>query len=371
MTRHGRSARIAIALVLPACIAALAACEGEPVGPSSPLTGHDQPEDFVVPPDGGSKTDAFSATFNRNRVVSEGFFGASAMVGADAVQAFLERTPYGTRSWLADAKVGEKRAADAVCEAAVAKGINPVVLLARMQVEKSLVGRETAPSGHTRDYAFGCGCPDDRACNPAFKGLDKQLACAAETLANLRLASVDGSGEWVRGRSTRSSDGYTVKPYNHATAALYGYTPWVLEGKGGNWLVWNVTRKFAIHFEEMGLADLDDPRLGDPWVGRPCTDHAECDFAADGSQGFCFVFDAAGEKRGFCSLPCEGYCPDLAGTAPTFCASQDGHSGFCTPRAHELNGHCAAIPGTAAVEADRYIGSSGAPAITATVCLPQ
>ena len=32
-----------------------------------------------------------------------------------------------------------------------------------------------------------------------------------------------------------------------ATAALYAYTPWVLVGRGGTWLVWNVTKKYANH----------------------------------------------------------------------------------------------------------------------------
>jgi hypothetical protein len=34
------------------------------------------------------------------------------------------------------------------------------------------------------------------------------------------------------------------------------------------------------------------------------------------------------------------------------------------------NGHCSEIPGTEEVEMDRFVGSSGAPQTTATVCLP-
>ena len=41
-----------------------------------------------------------------------------------------------------------------------------------------------------------------------------------------------------------------MKPFsrlNHATASLYAYTPWVLVNTGGNWLVWNITRKYEQH----------------------------------------------------------------------------------------------------------------------------
>lgn len=370
-SRH-RSRPASLLLPLLAAAAAAAACgpeEGSPGAP--PLTGHDEPEDLVVPPGDEGKSDAFSSTFNRNRIVAEGFFSASWLVGGDAVQVFLESTPYGTRCWLADATMDGKRAADVIAGVAADRGLNPIVLLARMQVEKSLISKTVPPGGHAIDYAFGCGCPDDRECDESFKGLDRQLRCAAASLRNLRDASVEGSGEWVRGRARKSSDGLTVVPANHATAALYGYTPWVLEGEGGNWLVWNVTRKYAIHFAKLGLVDLDDPRLGDPWVGRPCSDHAECDFAADGSDGFCLVWDAAGERAGYCSLPCEGYCPDLPGHSPTFCAAQDEQTGFCAPRAGDGNGDCAAIPGTVRAEAERFVGGSSAPAVTATVCLPS
>lgn len=59
-------------------------------------------------------------------------------VGADELQDFFEETPYGTRSWLADARFDGKRAADLIMDASVEFRINPLLLLLRMQVEQGL-----------------------------------------------------------------------------------------------------------------------------------------------------------------------------------------------------------------------------------------
>ncbi len=108
-----------------------------------------------------------------------------------------------------------------------------------------------------------------------------------------------------------------------------------------------------------------------PWVGDPCTEDADCDFAAAGTTGFCFGAGDGGAE-GFCSLSCEGYCPDRDGTAPTFCiAAPTPGEGICVPRAHPLNESCAAVPGTMARETDRFVGSSGATRDRALVCAPE
>ena len=68
--------------------------------------------------------------------------------------------------------------------------------------------------------------------------------------------SAGGTGAWRKNHATRTSDSLMVTPRNDATAALYAYTPWVLQGTGGNWLVWNVTRKFLKHFDDAGTLHL-------------------------------------------------------------------------------------------------------------------
>ena len=105
-----------------------------------------------------------------------------------------------------------------------------------------------------------------------------------------------------------------------------------------------------------------------PWIGTPCQDSSACSFTASGDAGACYSYDAGG----FCSLPCNGYCPDKSGAMRTFCTSLDGgSSGQCVAKSGVENHDCADIPGTSAVTMDRFIGTSTAPAATASVCVPQ
>lgn len=111
----------------------------------------------------------------------------------------------------------------------------------------------------------------------------------------------------------------------------------------------------------------------DPWVGDPCTEHEECNFMSGHVEAFCYTFtDPATEAlAGFCSLPCDGYCPDMDGTAPTFCvATADPTTGMCVSKAWPVNESCAKIPGTEAREMDRFIYESGASDSTSLVCSP-
>lgn len=117
-----------------------------------------------------------------------------------------------------------------------------------------------------------------------------------------------------------------------------------------------------------------------PFVGDACAEAADCAFVSNGVEGACYAFvsedtgadaPATPATFGFCTLKCDGFCPDSAGKAPTFCASlDDGLTGSCLSKAGERNQGCAAIPGTAAKEVDRFIGASSAPPSTATVCFP-
>lgn len=228
----------------------LAAC----ADPDHPFPEHDEPSDFEeVPAGGDGKADVAGvpATFDRHLVLSDAQFTHACAVTADGLQRFFEESPYG-RSWLADETIGDRRAADVIVDVAVEHQLNPVMLVARMQVEKSLVSKTVRPAQAKIDFAFGCGCPDYRACNEAYRGLDRQLACAATTLRTRYDGSVAGDGLWVVGKAKRTLDPLTVTPRSHATASLYAYTPWVLQGSGGNWLVWNVTRRFLRHVDAQG-----------------------------------------------------------------------------------------------------------------------
>lgn len=102
------------------------------------------------------------------------------------------------------------------------------------------------------------------------------------------------------------------------------------------------------------------------FVGDACKADTECGFSVWGTTGKCHA-------AGFCSIGCEGFCPDQAGKPSTFCVQDPTNAtpaGICVPMAVNQNGHCADLPGTIDASAERYIGSSNAPAKTAEVCMP-
>ncbi|MEZ4470244.1 MAG: hypothetical protein R3F60_05460 [bacterium] len=356
-------------LIFAALAALLTACAGEEPGT---FVDHETPEDFIVTK---SQVPGIPGTFDRNHVMDDAFFAAPDAVTVAQVQAFLESTPYGRRCFLADETVNGRSAAQAIVEGSQSEGVNPVVMLARMQVEKSLIAKSSRPSQSSVDYAFGCGCPDGRACNSAYRGLDKQIACAARTLRRHYDGSAAGTSPWLKGVSKRTLDPLTVVPANHATASLYSYTPWVLEGRGGNWLVWNVTLKFGQHFQRVG-ADLRAdapgaaPAPANAWIGDVCASDDQCRFTG-GRTGTCQRFGTFG----MCTLSCEGLCPDAPGRGTTFCVDGDlfgepDAGGLCARQPGVDNAFCAAIPGTQARSVSRHVGNSSASARTAQACVP-
>ena len=110
------------------------------------------------------------------------------------------------------------------------------------------------------------------------------------------------------------------------------------------------------------------------WVGSGCAKDSECNFASGAASATCHRFTPTGgsAELGFCTVACEGFCPDRAGASPTFCTSLDGGlTGRCVAKSHTTNQSCAAIAGTEAKLASRFIGTSSAPVASATVCLPK
>lgn len=113
----------------------------------------------------------------------------------------------------------------------------------------------------------------------------------------------------------------------------------------------------------IGFGEPVQPAASATFVGTSCRDAGECSFDASAQ---CLTW---GEEGGYCTLSCEGTCPDRAGFATTFCTSLDnGVSGRCVPKAPSTG--CGEWPGTTARTADRFVGSSTASPATATVCMP-
>ncbi len=102
-----------------------------------------------------------------------------------------------------------------------------------------------------------------------------------------------------------------------------------------------------------------------PFVGSPCTDDAGCEWSDD---AFCHT-------GGVCTQPCQGYCQDHPDHPATFCtadpAAQDGDAGICVSKSGDDNEQCATQDGTSQASANRFQGTSSAPAAEAEVCLPK
>ncbi len=174
----------------------------------------------------------------------------SFLVG-DAVQAFLEKPPYGPPSFLASYTEKGRRAADLVAEAAARHQVSALWLLARLERDGALVAARRYPAeSKDVEYVFSYGCSGRLLCDPTFGGLGVQLdALAGEvrrTLADLRRAGVTANG-FATGAPARSMDGVDLVPATDATAALYGVEPIVGGPGGGQALAWRIYRLYANH----------------------------------------------------------------------------------------------------------------------------
>ena len=176
-------------------------------------------------------------------------------------------------------------------------------------------------------------------------------------------------------------------------ADYIGYTVYQARELGGGVLLMHDIHRFTVGqldgllttLERDGFrfVRLDDtstfPQLNgappppDVWVGTPCLQDAACSFSYGTVHGYCHTFldGTTGEERGFCSLACNGYCPDRPGFATTFCTELSEGVGGCVSRSVTENRSCELIPGTAAASRDRFIGTSTASPATATVCFPH
>jgi hypothetical protein len=233
--------------------ALLAGCAAENVPPGS-----DEPSDFDPvdwSPDGKADVSGVPATFDHDAIVDNTVFTANAVDG-DAVQSFLEHTPYGNRSWLADYTISGQRFSDRLVSIATADGIDPVMLLVRLQVESSIIGKTVQPSSSTLAHATGCGCPDSGGCSASLSGFENQIQCAADTYSKGFADSQHGTSQWRSNHAAKTLDGITVTPRYDATASIYAYTPWVLVNRGGAWLTWNVTRLYLKQFDSAGTLHL-------------------------------------------------------------------------------------------------------------------
>ena len=195
----------------------------------------------------GTENAVTAAKFDKNHLIDDDVLMDDRAVSVQKIQSFLDRTPYGTQSPLANYRdANGAPAAQLLHDAAVSYGVNPITLLVRIEMENGLVsapealaaddagaddaGLETPTStgiAKKIDNAFNCG----RAL-----GLEAQAGCATRSVARAMMLLESGKeapGGWKRGAALKSKDSVTITPVNAATAAIYAYTPYVGEAGGG------------------------------------------------------------------------------------------------------------------------------------------
>ncbi len=126
-----------------------------------------------------------------------------------------------------------------IYDAARKYGINPQVLLCRLQCEQGLISKKSATQKQL-DWALGVGCYDSGNWNQKFKGLDKQIEFAAATYRRHfdHAKSRIEKGEKI----SMTIDGQSVTIKNAASYSFYKYCPH-FQGNKLFYDVWNGYRK--------------------------------------------------------------------------------------------------------------------------------
>jgi len=158
-----------------------------------------------------------SRKFYKDRIISNAEFTDTTSISVVEIQRFLERK----NSVLAKPYRG-RSVAEMIYYAALSEGINPKVLLVKLQKEQGLITARHA-SKKKLDWALGVGCYDSGRWNEKYRGFEKQIRYAARILrkhydiANQKLQNQ----RYIR----LNIDGKQVYVKNAATYALYLYTP--------------------------------------------------------------------------------------------------------------------------------------------------
>lgn len=256
------------------------------------------------------------ATYDRNNVLDDASLVDVGQATPALVQKYLERNPYGKRSFLGTYQSNGLRASDALVTAARNYRINPIVLLVLAQVRAGLVSLTVYPEDPARvEYAFQCGCEAKGQCDPRSAGFDKQVDCVAlrlrEALEAVKVSGAAPSG-FGPNRTAFTVDGARVTPANAATAALYHVLPREAKDEpGGIWLVWNLWQKYTLAYEYAGPFEPTPEGGG---IGEACQNARQC--ALPASEAIC----ATEYPGGMCTTQCTSDCPVVAGKGEGYCA---------------------------------------------------
>ncbi len=174
--------------------------------------------------------ESWAGSFQKDYLISDYTLTRTDTMTVSDIQSFLDKKG----SCLAKPYRGSSPA-QMIYDAAKKYGINPQVILTRLQCEQGLITKKTATE-HKLDWALGVGAYDSGNWNQKYKGLDKQIEFAAATYRRHydNAASRIKAGEKV----TMKIDGQNVTLKNAASYAFYKYCPHFAGNKLFN-SVWN------------------------------------------------------------------------------------------------------------------------------------
>ena len=296
-------------------------------------------------------------------LLSDSTFLDTETVTADDIQNFLTNTrpSWGGPSFLATHMVGDQSFATEIVAIGQRYAVNPVVLMAYMQMHRSMISAREEPSARTLRRALSCECSEEDCGKP---GLRHQIVCLARGLSADYQAAT---------KLEPTSSGYTfersvnrLRPANATTLAMLSHT-----NLAGADLLYELMLQFKTDLERVSGKDLSRwfaPPARTHFIGSPCDSDSDCRY--DGAV-------CAATSRGrICTMDCSSssICPDRRGTPITFCLSKDA-SGFigddlpsalCVSRCG--SGDSCNVEGfTCAANMARYNQSH----VTKNTCLPE
>lgn len=186
-----------------------------PTAENPPATGGNHPKD-----------DSWLAKFDPANVISDAEFCDVNSLTQAQVQRFLE-----SKGSVLAKRTGGVLPSQAIVDAARKNGINPKLLITRLQQEQGLVSAKTATQ-YKLDWALGCGALDGGTYLNQFKGFAKQMDGGAKTLKRWF-----DDGVKKGGKVAMKIDGKSITTKNAATYSLYKYTPH-LAGAKLHWQVY-------------------------------------------------------------------------------------------------------------------------------------
>lgn len=188
--------------------------------------------------------------FDKNVIIPDEIYWNTSLITEQQIQDFLDLK----QSVLAKMVVSGRSVAKIIYEESVKNGISPIVTMARLDTEQSLVSRKTATQG-ILDWALGVGCPNRTTRIKEYQGIDKQLEGGIPRLAKHYLTSKSflNNGPLPKKMivENHADDGRKIEinPQTKAAYILYTYNPEVGvsehgEEITGNYVFYTIFKKF-------------------------------------------------------------------------------------------------------------------------------